>query len=69
MYILLVNGVNSSLRDLANDFAFGARTTAIWLGARPFPPEQFTIPNRLRIYAYFWQFVARTLLASVPARC
>ena len=66
VYILLVNGVNSSLRDLANDFAFDARTTAIWLGARPFPPDQFTIPNRLRIYAFFWQFVLGLLAPLLP---
>lgn len=66
VYILLVNGINSSLRDLANDFAFGARTTAIWLGARPFPPDQFAIPNRLRIYAYFWQFVATLFAFLLP---
>jgi 4-hydroxybenzoate polyprenyltransferase len=66
VYILLVNGINSSLRDLANDFAFGARTTAIWLGARPFPPDQFTIPNRLRIYAFFWQFVLGLLAPLLP---
>jgi len=66
VYILLVNGVNSSLRDLANDFAFGARTTAIWLGARPFPPDQFTIPNRLRIYAFFWQTILNLLGPILP---
>jgi hypothetical protein len=66
VYILLVNGVNSSLRDLASDFAFGARTTALWLGARPFPPNQFAIPNRLRIFAYFWQFVLGMLAPFLP---
>jgi 4-hydroxybenzoate polyprenyltransferase len=35
LYILLVNGVVGPLRDLPNDFARGARTTAIVLGARP----------------------------------
>ncbi|MCC6603307.1 MAG: UbiA family prenyltransferase [Anaerolineae bacterium] len=66
VYILLVNGVSSSLRDLANDFAFGARTTAIWLGARPFPPDQLTIPTRLRIYAFFWQTVLNLLGPILP---
>ncbi|MCB8980253.1 MAG: UbiA family prenyltransferase [Ardenticatenaceae bacterium] len=66
VYILLVNGINGSLRDLANDFAFGARTTAIWLGARPFPPDQFTIPNHLRIYAFFWQFTLGLLAPLLP---
>jgi len=66
VYILLVNGINGSLRDLANDFAFGARTTALWLGARPFPPDQFAISNRLRFYAYFWQFVLILLAPLLP---
>lgn len=66
VYILLVNGINSSLRDLANDYAFGARTTAIWLGARPFPPDQFTIPIRLRLYAFFWQTVLILLGSILP---
>lgn len=66
VYILLVNGINGSLRDLANDYAFGARTTAIWLGARPFPADQFTIPNRLRIYGFFWQFVLSLLAPLLP---
>lgn len=63
VYILLVNGINGSLRDLVNDFAFGARTTAIWLGARPFPPNQFIIPTRLRLYAIFWQLILIALAA------
>lgn len=33
--IMQVNGIHGSLRDLANDAACGARTTALWLGARP----------------------------------
>jgi hypothetical protein len=32
---LLFNGIHGSLRDLANDYAHGSRTTAIFLGARP----------------------------------
>ena len=35
-------------------------------GARPFPPDQFTIPNRLRIYAYFWQFILGLLAPFLP---
>lgn len=32
--VLLVQGVHGGLRDLANDGRSGARTTALWLGAR-----------------------------------
>lgn len=33
--VMLVQGVHGGLRDLANDHRGGARTSAIWLGARP----------------------------------
>jgi 4-hydroxybenzoate polyprenyltransferase len=33
--IVLINGIHGSLRDLPNDAAAGARTTALALGARP----------------------------------
>lgn len=35
VFALFFNGIHGSLRDLGNDFARGARTTAIFLGARP----------------------------------
>lgn len=35
VYILLVNGLVGPLRDLANDHAAGAHTTALMLGVRP----------------------------------
>lgn len=35
VFALFFNGIHGSLRDLANDFDRGARTTAIVLGARP----------------------------------
>jgi 4-hydroxybenzoate polyprenyltransferase len=35
IYIMLTNGIHGSLRDLQNDARHGARTTALWLGARP----------------------------------
>jgi 4-hydroxybenzoate polyprenyltransferase len=34
-FMLFMNGIHGGLRDLDNDFAQGARTTAIFLGARP----------------------------------
>jgi hypothetical protein len=34
-YTLFMNGIHGGLRDLVNDTAQGARTTAIFLGARP----------------------------------
>ena len=35
VYTILVNGVHGPLRDLDNDFSSRARTTAVFLGARP----------------------------------
>ena len=66
VYILLVNGINGSLRDLKNDYEFGAKTTAIWLGARLFPDNCFSIPTRLTIYALFWNIVLSLLAAVLP---
>jgi 4-hydroxybenzoate polyprenyltransferase len=37
VFTLFFNGIHGSLRDLGNDLASGARTTAIFLGARPAP--------------------------------
>jgi 4-hydroxybenzoate polyprenyltransferase len=34
VYVLMVNGVHGSLRDLDNDRRMGARTTAVYFGAR-----------------------------------
>lgn len=51
IYVLLANGFHGALRDLANDFARGARTTAIWLGARPGAGDAVTISRRLLVYA------------------
>jgi 4-hydroxybenzoate polyprenyltransferase len=34
-FILFINGVHGGLRDLENDIASGARTTAVFFGARP----------------------------------
>ncbi|MCG8454961.1 MAG: UbiA prenyltransferase family protein, partial [Holophagales bacterium] len=38
-FILLINGVHGGLRDLSNDLDRGRRTTAIFFGSRPLPPE------------------------------
>ena len=48
--ILLVNGVLGALRDLANDARHGARTTALWLGARP-APDGARLPTSIWVYA------------------
>jgi 4-hydroxybenzoate polyprenyltransferase len=45
-YIVLINGVHGSLRDLENDGVVGARTTALLLGARPLAEGVFFLPLR-----------------------
>jgi len=51
VYILLINGIHGGVRDLANDLAHHARTTAIWLGARP-QAHGFGAELTLRLTAY-----------------
>ncbi|HEX8690076.1 MAG TPA: UbiA family prenyltransferase [Solirubrobacterales bacterium] len=60
--ILLVNGVHGALRDLANDYRCGARTTAIWLGARPLPNGGAAVPPRLLAYAVALQLTMAAIL-------
>jgi 4-hydroxybenzoate polyprenyltransferase len=49
--IVVVNGVHGAVRDLANDSAHGARTTARWLGGRVDASGTTSIPTRLWVYA------------------
>ena len=62
VYIVMLNGVHASLRDLANDLARGMRSTAILLGARPRGAGQLAIPRRLRLYAWALQAASVGLL-------
>lgn len=68
VFIVLINGVHASLRDLANDLTSGLRSTAILLGARPHG-NGFVIPRRLVLYALGLQVALLVVLfAAVPAR-
>lgn len=51
LLILMVNGVHGALRDLGNDAARGARTTAIMLGASERPGGGLAVPPALAAYA------------------
>ena len=62
VYIVLINGVHGSLRDLSNDLAWGMRSTAILLGARPRSGGRVAIPGRLRLYAWTLQGLCIGLL-------
>jgi 4-hydroxybenzoate polyprenyltransferase len=64
-YVLLITGIHGSVRDLANDFARGARTSAIWLGARPAEGSGVKLSRTLTAYGLLLQaaLVASGLLA------
>ncbi len=51
IYIVLINGIHGSLRDLDNDYHNGQTTTAIYLGARPIGRDIIGT-RRLAAYAY-----------------
>lgn len=51
LLIVIVNGVHGAVRDLANDYGSGARTTAILLGAVPRPGRGVLVSRRLAGYA------------------
>lgn len=51
LLILMVNGVHGALRDLGNDLACDARTTAIMLGARAGAGGGLVLPPALAAYA------------------
>lgn len=55
IFIMMINGVHGSLRDLKNDLNYGVRSTAILLGARPQGSDRLLIPNRLVIYTFILQ--------------
>lgn len=66
--IALVNGLHGSLRDLANDYRCGARTTAIFFGARPQGDRKVTVPAVLMGYAAALQTaVVLTALGAAAA--
>lgn len=62
LYIVLVNGVHASLRDLVSDRQAGMRTTAIWLGAEVKAPNRLIIPARLLGYVAVLQAILTLLL-------
>ena len=61
VYVIMINGVHGSLRDLPNDFAQGVRSMAIQLGSRPKTNGGVYVSRRLKVYA----LVLQVLLSSV----
>lgn len=62
LLILMVNGLHGALRDLANDAASGAQTTAILLGARAAADGSLHVPPALVAYAGLLQ----AAMAALP---
>ena len=60
--IMLINGLHGGLRDLASDAAGGARTTALWLGARPTAGGGAQLSRLLLSYGLAWQGLALAAL-------
>ena len=51
-FILLINGIHGGLRDIGNDLVSGARTTAIFFGARPTSGGPPRVPVGVRLFAF-----------------
>jgi 4-hydroxybenzoate polyprenyltransferase len=57
IYVILLNGIHASLRDIASDQKAGLLTTALMLGARPLYPRGLQVPRRLVVYMFSLQGV------------
>jgi 4-hydroxybenzoate polyprenyltransferase len=57
IYIMLINGIHGSIRDLPTDAAYGVRSTALRFGASFVAPDKIHLPWSLRLYAAFLQFL------------
>lgn len=70
-YVMLTNGVHGALRDLRGDLEGGARTTAIYFGARLLPPASVDVPRSLLVYGvalHVVMFVAVGVALGLPSR-
>jgi len=68
VFIMLVNGVHGSLRDLTNDLRCGVRSTAILLGARGLDEGGWYLPLALKGYAWTLQGLLAVLLLMILVR-
>ena len=62
VYIMMVNGIHGSLRDLTNDLNCGACTTAILLGARPLDAKRIALPLLFKLYGLILQALLIAIL-------
>ena len=67
LFIIMINGVHGSLRDLENDLRFNAKTTAHMLGART-QQDKLHIPIGLVIYTLLLESTLTGLLLVPSVR-
>jgi len=67
-YLLLINGVHGGMRDLANDLAWGRRTTALFLGMRPDAAGAASVPVRARRFCFAVQALLVAIFLAPVAR-
>jgi len=68
VYVLLINGLHGGLRDLHNDARHGARTTALYLGARTDADGHPVVPPLLAGYGLALQILLLVLALSCVLR-
>lgn len=68
VYVMLINGLHGGLRDLQNDARQGARTTAIYLGARTHEDGRLIVPPHLARYGFALQLALVVLGVASVAR-
>ena len=68
VYILFINGIHGALRDLENDRARMARTTAVFFGARTLPDSRLHVPAAMAAYAWIVLSLLVGLNAALMSR-
>lgn len=64
VYVVFINGIHGSLRDLKNDGVHGARTTATFFGARvSVAGGGLDVPTSMKLYA--WLILAVLVIMNV----
>lgn len=62
VFILMINGVHGSLRDLVNDLNCNIHTTAILLGVKPLGTKGLILPLQFMLYALILQILLISII-------
>ena len=68
VYILLINGVHGGVRDVENDHRRGARTTALYLGARADGSGRVILPRSFVVYGLALQTLMLVISLAAVVR-